>query len=143
MPLAMCTASASSSNGISATTGFKPKFRFTCATANANNAISGFYITGVTDATSQQTQYPLDTATVAVSGMATGSILKASKVSDGTILFFGPESAGNASFQTDYIGAVKLTVKKASAAPFYKPWVSQVTTVSNATVSATALQVLD
>lgn len=136
-------ANLSAETGISATTGFKPKFRFTCATANANNAINGFYITGVTDATSQQTQYPLDTATVAVNGMATGSILKASKVSDRTILFFGPESAGNASFQTDYIGAVKLTVKKASAAPFYKPWFSQVTTVSNATVSATALQVLD
>lgn len=129
--------------GISATTGFKPKFRFTCSTANASNAINGFYITGTTDATSQQTQYPLDTAQVSVEGLVTGSRVKASRVDNGAILFNGAESGGPITFSTDYIGPIEVEARKASSAPYYRPWASRLTTVSGSTVSATAIQILD
>jgi hypothetical protein len=75
--------------------------------------------------------------------MVTGSRLKASKVSDGTVLANMAESSGAAAFTTEYIGAVSIEVRKASGAPYYIPWVTQLTTISGSTVSATALQQLD
>lgn len=136
-------ANLSAETGISATTGFKPKFRFTCATASTSNSINGFYITGTTDATSQQTQYPLDTAQVSVDGLVTGSRVKATRVDNGALLFNGLESGGSVSFSTDYIGLIEVEARKASSAPYYRPWASRLTTVSGSTVSATAIQILD
>ena len=136
-------ANLSAETGISATTGFKPKFRFTCATASISNSINGFYITGTTDSTSQQTQYPLDTAQVSVDGLVTGSRVKATRVDNGALLFNGLESGGAVSFSTDYIGLIEVEARKASSAPYYRPWASRLTTVSGSTVSATAIQILD
>ena len=136
-------ANLSAETGIGATTGFKPKFRFTCATASTSNAINGFYITGTTDATSQQTQYPLDTAQVTIDGLVTGSRVKATRVDNGALLFNGLESGGAVSFSTDYIGLIEVEARKASSAPYYRPWASRLTTVSGSTVSATAIQILD
>lgn len=133
----------SAETGISATAGFKPKFRIAVATPNAANAITGFHIHGATDATSQQTQYPLDTAHVSVIDLVTGSRVKASRVDNGAILFNGAESGGAITFSTDYIGPIEVEARKASSAPYYRPWASRLTTVSGATVSATAIQILD
>ena len=63
----------SAETGISPSTGFKPKFRFTCSTANASNAINGFYITGTTTSTAQTTNlYPLDVSTLTITGLPVG-----------------------------------------------------------------------
>jgi hypothetical protein len=82
-------------------------------------------------------------ATVAVNGLATGSRVKAYKISDGTILYNGLESGGSISFSTDYTGAVGIEARKASSAPYYIPWQTQLTPVVGATTTATALQQLD
>lgn len=91
----------------------------------------------------RQFQYTLDTATVTLTGLVTGSRVKATKVSDGTLLFNGAESAGSISFDTSYMGAIRLEARQATNEPYYKPFVTQVTSVANTTVSAVALQQLD
>jgi hypothetical protein len=82
-------------------------------------------------------------AQVTVVGLATGSQVKVTKVSNGDVLFNGAESGGQISFSTTYIGAVRVDARKASASPFYKPWATQATTISGQTVEVTALQELD
>lgn len=128
--------------GIDASKGFKMKLKIVTDVANTDT-LSAVYMTTVSSAVAQAYQYPLDTAQVSVSGLVTGSRVKASKVSDGTVLFTGAESGGVVTFTTEYIGTVRIEARKASSAPYYQPWVSQVTPVSGETVSTTALQVLD
>jgi hypothetical protein len=128
---------------ISPTTGFKLKIKITTATVNTA-AISFLRIyTNSTRTDVEAISYPLDLATVTVTGLVAGSRVKAFKVSDSTVLFNGAESSGSVTFQTDYIGAIIVEARKASAAPFYIPWQSQLTTVANSTVTVTALQQLD
>jgi hypothetical protein len=62
-------ANLSAEAGISATTGFRLKIRVTCSTAATTNALTGVYIVGTTDTTSQQTQYPLDLTTLTLTGL--------------------------------------------------------------------------
>lgn len=82
-------------------------------------------------------------AAVTVSGLVTGTRVKATKVSDGTVLFNGVESTGSVNFSTDYAGAVAIEARKGTSAPYYQPWVTQITTVIGQTSSVTALQQLD
>ena len=86
--------------GISATTGFKPKFRFTCATASISNSINGFYITGTTDATSQQTQYPLDVSTLTLTGLPVAAEVRCyTGAKDGSAVEIGGvEATGGTTF---------------------------------------------
>lgn len=128
--------------GINAQLGFKLRLKITTGTTNTT-AITSVYITTVSTTTAQDYQYPLDVGTITVIGMVSGSRMKASKVSDNTVLFNGAESGGVASFSTDYIGAINIEVRKATATPYYIPWVTQVTSVANTVVSAVALQQLD
>jgi hypothetical protein len=123
--------------------GFRIKLRITANATNASNLVTRVSCLTDSNSVAQALQYPLDLATVSMTGLATGSRVKATKVSDSTLLFNGPESGGAISFETDYIGAIALEARKASAAPFYKPFVTQVTTVANTTASAVALQQLD
>lgn len=129
-------------SGIDAAKGIKLRLTLTTNTATTITNSSVRVITASsTDA--QAYQYPLEVATVIVDGLASGSMVKASKVSDGTILFTGLASAGAVSFSTDYAGALAIEARKASSAPYYRPWQSQVTTVLGSTVTATAVQQLD
>jgi hypothetical protein len=119
------------------------KIKCTASATSAANLLTRISCITDSNSTAQALQYPLDVATVTVSGLVTGSRVKASKVSDGTVLANLAETAGAASFTTEYIGAINIEARKASAAPYYLPWVTQLTTVAGATVSATALQQLD
>jgi hypothetical protein len=80
---------------------------------------------------------------VSVSGLVSGSRLKATKASNGDVLFNGAEISGTVNFDTDYVGLINIEARKATASPFYIPWVTQITTISGQTVGATALQQLD
>jgi hypothetical protein len=123
--------------------GYKLKVRITTTTTNTT-AITYLRISTTTTAAAQsENLYPLDTASVQINGLVPNSRVKAAKASDGTVLFNGATTGTTIDFQTEYIGAVLIEARKASAAPYYIPWVTQVTTVSGATVYATALQQLD
>ena len=128
--------------GIDASKGFKLKLKITTGTGNTI-AITSVYLLTSSTTTAQDYQYPLDTATVSVSNLVSGSRLVAKKVSDGTVLANLAESSGSASFVTDFIGAISVEARKASGVPYYKPWNTQVTSIAGATVAATALQELD
>lgn len=130
---------------IDPTVGFKLRVRITTLIggAGATNTVGALFVYLHSTQASRQTLLPLDTATVQMSGLVSGSRVKATKVSDGTVLFNGAETGGAISFVTDYIGAVRLDSRKASSAPFYQPYVTIITTISGSTVSATALQQLD
>ena len=124
--------------------GFKLKVRATCATANAGNLLTNIAIPTVTTSVAQGgNPYPLDTAGVVVESLVSGSRVVAKKVSNGDVLFNGAEIAGSVSFVTDFIGAISIEARKASSAPYYIAWLTQVTTIAGATVTATALQQLD
>ena len=124
------------------TLGFPLRIRVKTTTANtaAFDALS-FYT--YSDATARAATYALDTAAVTITGLVTGSRVKATKVSDGTVLANQAESSGAVTFNTDYVGAINIEARKASGSPYYIPWVTQITSVANATTSATALQQLD
>ena len=133
-----------SAETISPSTGFKIKVRVTCLTANASNAITKISIPmTTTDAAQGNNLYPLSVNTVTITGLVSGSRIIAKKVSGGTVLANMTETGGVATFQTDYTGAVAIEARKASGAPNYIPWPTQITTVSGGTVTATALQQLD
>jgi hypothetical protein len=123
--------------------GFYFKIRVTANATNAANILTVLYALTNSNATAQAIEYPLDVATVSVSNLVTGTRVKATKVSDGTVLYNGTETAGVVSFTTDYIGSIQIEARKASSAPYYIPWVTQLTSVSGSTVSAVALQQLD
>lgn len=140
---ALATASAanlSAVSGIDASKGFKLRLRATCSTTNTET-ITGLYVATTSTTTAQDYQYDLDTATVTVSGLATGSMVKATRNDTSAVLFVGAESGGTVSFNTSYTGAITVEARKASASPYYKPW-SAVGTVGTG-ISFTALQTLD
>jgi hypothetical protein len=128
--------------GIDASKGFKLKLKVRTTTTNST-AITSVYMTTVSSTTAQDYQYPLDVATVQATSLVSGSRVKATKASDGAVLYSGAESGGSVSFTTEYIGAINIEARKASSAPYYIPWVTQITSISGSTVNATALQQLD
>jgi hypothetical protein len=128
--------------GVSAGNGFKLRIKITTGTTNTT-AITSLYLLTSSTTTTQAYQYPLDTATVQVTGLVTGSQVKAARVSDGVVLFNGAEAGGDISFSTDQIVPLNITVRKGTGSPTYFEWVTQLTPVTNFTTSATALQVRD
>lgn len=133
-----------SGEAISPSVGFKLKYRIVCDTASTTNLISYIRIlTTSTLAAQVANLYPLDTGTISVEGLVTGSRIVAKKVSDGAVLANIAETAGVASFSTDYIAAIAIEARKASGSPNYIPWNTVVTPISGGTVTATALQALD
>lgn len=137
------TAALLSAETITPTVGFRLKFRFVCAVASTTNLLTYITITTTSTVAAQANLYPLDTGIVTVTGLVSGTRVKATKISDGTVLFNGAESSGSVSFTTPYIGAISIEARKASGAPYYQPWVTQVTSTANTTVTTTALQQLD
>jgi len=124
--------------------GYKLKFRITCVTANNANLIT--YVrcdTTSTLAAQVGNLYPLDTGTVSISGLVAGSRVVAKRISDGLVVANQAEVGGTVLFSTDQIVPLSIEARKASAAPFYIPWQTQITPVADATVSAVALQQLD
>lgn len=128
--------------GIDATKGCKLKLEIKTNTTNTD-AVTSVYLVTTSTTTTQAYQHPLDVATVTVDGLVDGSMCKASKVSDGTVIFTGAAVSGAISFTTEYFGLIEVEARKASSAPYYRPWASRLTTVSGSTVSATAIQILD
>jgi hypothetical protein len=93
-------ANLSSETGISSSLGFRMRIRATTATANASNALAYIRVDTVTDSVSQQAQYPLDLATLQITGLESGSEVRIFRNSD-DIELGGTESSG-ASLSVQY-----------------------------------------
>lgn len=123
--------------------GFPLKVRITTSTTNSTG-ISSLYFFTYSSITDRAATYTMDVAPITVSGLVTGSRVKFTKVSDGTVLSNASEVGGVVSFPTnEYVGNIKIEARKATSAPYYQPWETVVTTQANVTTTATALQVLD
>lgn len=127
------------------TSGYRLKIRATCAVANAGNLITNMRVAMTTTAIARKgALYPLVVAPLSISGCVAGSIVKFYRADTGAVLYSTNESAGVATYAANtYEGAVNIEVRKASAAPYYIPYVTQVLPVPGQTISATALQQLD
>jgi len=75
--------------------GIKIKLRVTCVTANASNALTNIRIATVTTSTAQSTNlYPLDTITLTLTGLVSGSDVVVRAAGTGTILASVDSNAG-------------------------------------------------
>ena len=130
---------------IDADVGFKLKLRITTliAGAGASNTVGPIIFPTLTTNTSRQVVSPLDTSTIQVNNLVTGSQVKATKLVGGDVLFNGAESGGAINFTTDFTGTIVITARKGTGTPTYFEWVTQVNPVLGSTISATALQVRD
>ena len=81
------TAAALIANTFNSTTGFKLKIRAVCAVAAATNAITNMRVALTSTTTDQQTKlYPLDTFTLSVTGLVSGSDVVIRSAGTSTIL---------------------------------------------------------
>lgn len=123
-------ANLSAETGISPSTGFKPKFRFTCSTAATNNAINGFYVTGTTTSAAQADNlYPLDVVDVqlVMENVVAGSRYRIERLSDGLELFGGVAASTTVTINTQWLSdiPVRIKIRNASGTPAYRPFDTQ------------------
>jgi plastocyanin len=72
----LSNANLAAETGISQTTGFKPRIRVTCSIANTGNQLTSITINGSTTLALQNAAlYPLDVATLNLTGLLTGSVV--------------------------------------------------------------------
>lgn len=98
----------------------KLKLRITCTSTDlTNNTINTFYLTTVTDATSRQAQYPLDTLTLTLNGLVAGSdivILAAGTTTERVNVDANPGTSYAYSYEASE--AVDICIYKAGYIPF-------------------------
>jgi hypothetical protein len=106
---------------ISPSTGFQLKVRATCATANAGNLLTNIRITTVTTSTAQSTNvYPINTVTLTLTGIQTGSDVVIYQAGTETIRQTLDQIAGaSAAYTYETPESVDVGVFKAGYVPFY------------------------
>lgn len=99
----------SAETGITAAAGFKLKIRVTCSSASTTNALTGVYIVGTTDSTSQQQTYPLDLNTLTLTGLQNPSEVRVFQ-SGTTTQIAGQEDVTSGTFTTQIDAGTYPTV---------------------------------
>ncbi len=127
---------------ITPTIGVRLGLRITCNVASATVVSVIRFLTASTLAAQQALAYPLRTATLTVVGLMTGSRIRMTRRDTGAVLLNEAEAGGSVALSTDYQGLIDIEARKASAAPFYQPWVA-VADMSLGNTTITALQVRD
>jgi len=130
-----CTGANLSAESVSATGGFRIKFRFTCATASATNYLDGFSVATNVD---QTVKYPTAYTSITLSNVVVGSSYRIERADTGALIAAGVAEAStvaidNTPFFSDT--DVKIKVRKASVAPKYLPF------ETGGTLTATGLNV--
>jgi hypothetical protein len=117
------TLNATNLNGagaITPATGVRLKVRATCATANAGNLLTNIAIPTVTTASDQNQQYPLDTLTLTLTGLQTGSDVVVLSAGTETVLASVDANAGTTyAYTYETPVSVDLCVFKAGYIPLY------------------------
>ena len=103
--------------GISAVNGFKLRLQISTTTTNAT-AITSFYMLTTSTTTTQAYQYPLDTNTLTLTGLVSGSDVVINTA--GTNTTVGEVDAGGTTFAWVFAGAQTVTIKvmKAGYVPY-------------------------
>ncbi|OIP58381.1 MAG: hypothetical protein AUK19_03745 [Candidatus Moranbacteria bacterium CG2_30_45_14] len=92
--------------------GFKLKFQITCTTAGTNY-LNALYFTMVTDATAQLELYPLDTYTLSLTGLQTGTKVALVGTGTETLIELLTESGGGVSYtypDTDVASGIDIAI---------------------------------
>ena len=105
---------------INPATGVKLKVRATCATASATNAITYLTVITGTDATSQQTQYPLPGIVLTLTGIVAGSDVVILEAGTDTIIAQA-DAIGGTTYTYDYTvqQSVDIGIIKPGYIPLY------------------------
>jgi len=82
------------------------------------------------------------TATINLTSIVSGSQVRITKDTDGAVIYNNAPGASLA-FSTSYIGGFSVTVRKASASPYYREFNASGTTVAGQTTTIKCLQQLD
>lgn len=113
---------------INPATGVKLKVRATVTTGSASNLLTNIRIDTVTDAASQQVQYPITAAyTLTLDNVAVGSLVHV-ETTAGAAVYSVTAAAPTVvlPLQAYEFGSplnnLRIKVRKGSAAPFYQPW---------------------
>lgn len=129
--------------GVNPNVGVRLRVRARVNTASTSNLLSFIRIDTVTDATSQQIEYPLPGAIVTVASLVPGSRVKVTRADTGALLAQDSTSGTSLTLDVPYSGAVRIEARNASGATTYRPWVTQLSIATGATTSVTALQEQD
>ena len=127
---------------ITPTIGVRLGLRITCNVASATVVSVIRFLTASTLVAQQALAYPLRTATLTVVGLVTGSRIRMTRRDTGAVLLNEAEAGGSVALSTDHQGLIDIEARKASATPFYQPWVA-VADMSLGNTTITALQVRD
>lgn len=113
---------------INPATGVKLKVRATVTTASASNLLTNIRIDTVTDATSQQVQYPItESYTLTLENVAVGSLVHVETVAGAAVYSVSAAASTvvlplQAYESGSPLNNLRIKVRKGSAAPFYQPW---------------------
>lgn len=114
---------------------------------SASNAVTIKLSAGVASSTSTvggAISVTYQASPISIAGCVSGSIAKFSRADTGAILHSAVTVGGVATYaENEYLGAVNIEVRKASTAPYYVPYVTQITPSPGKSTGATALQQLD
>jgi hypothetical protein len=123
--------------------GVRLRVRAKVNTASTSNLLTYIRLDTITDATSQQIQYPLPGSLVSVSSLAPGSRVKITRVDTGALLAQDSTAGTSLTFDVPYSGAVRIEARNASGSQPYRPWATQISIATGTTTSVTALQEQD
>lgn len=113
---------------INPATGIKLKVRATVTTANASNLLTSIRIDTVTDATSQQIQYPITAPyTLTLENVAIGSQVHVETTAGAAVYSVAAATSTVVlplqAYETGSpLNSLRVKVRKGSSAPYYQPW---------------------
>jgi hypothetical protein len=101
-----------SAETISASTGFRLRIRAVVTVANTANALTTIQVVTVSTATAQEDNlYPLDTATISLTGLTAGSRVQLCDVTNDAELFNGIVSGTTLSYASPFVGNYTVRVR--------------------------------
>lgn len=126
----------------SSSVGFKLKVRATTVVA-ATNSWRNIRIFTSSTAADRDFLYTLDTSQLTLTNVVSGSRVKITKQSNGELLVNTIISGTTYTTTLDFAGDIQVELRKATTAPFYKPYVAQTTLSTTVPVSLVVNQERD
>lgn len=134
----------SGEGAIDPATGFRLKLRITCATASTANTLTRIFVALTTTSSAQSTNlYDLRPVAIQVTSVVAGTRLLIKRTDTSAVIYNGIVTGTSFSQTFDLIGVpISIELRKASAAPYYQPWLTTGTVTENGFI-AVALQIRD
>lgn len=122
--------------------GFKLRVRITTLTAGTNSW-RNIRIPTASTAVDRDFLYTLDTSQLTLTNVVVGSRVRITKVSNGELLVNTSIPSTTYTVALDFAGDIQIELRKATIAPFYKPYTAQTTLSTTVPVSLVVSQERD